>query len=81
MNSRLPITGAKLAVRVLRSNERLLKLVHPPHVGLQILGVLRVDSLQLSLGARLVEERSNEELGEPLEGAMQRRRRDVEADG
>lgn len=62
-----------------RFGEGFLELIHPPHVRLEVLGVLGVDGFEFSFGAGGSEEGSDEELGEALEGWEEGGRRDVEA--
>jgi hypothetical protein len=70
------VPGAELAVGVGRARRRLVELVGPPHVALQVLLVLAVDRLELALGRGLGEERAGEEGGEALQGLAEGRRRD-----
>lgn len=74
----LLVARAELGEGVRGARAALLELVEPERVGLEVLGVLRLDRVELARGRRLGEERRDEELREPIERLAERGRGDLE---
>ena len=65
----LPVAGEEARVWVVWPRAEAQHGVRAPKVGLQVLGVLRVDGAHLASGAALAEERRGEEVGDKWNSA------------
>mmetsp|Transcript_14130 Transcript_14130/g.43193 ORF Transcript_14130/g.43193 Transcript_14130/m.43193 type:complete len:230 (+) Transcript_14130:2494-3183(+) len=71
---------AEFVLRVVVPSKRSCQLSHPPLVGLQVLGVFRVDGLELALSCPLGEQRRKEELRKSVQSPSELARHHIKVE-